>query len=98
MAKTATVHRLEHLHRDRGYRHTDRDPDMEWICNIITQSGKDIGDVIESVLDVSGNQVHVSYSMIAKWMNGKTKKPRNFSITWVSRGLGYERKWTKNIK
>lgn len=92
----ATVHKLNHLSRDRGYRFTDRDPDMEWICDLIDKSGMDIGEVIEAVLDVSGNQVHVSYSMIAKWLNGTTKRPRNYSIAWVSRGLGYERKWVKH--
>lgn len=93
MARTAN--KLVYLHRDRGYRFVDRDPDMEWICNVIEKSGLSIGDVIERVLDVSNNQVNVSYGTIANWLNGTTYRPQNFTLTWVSHAMGYRREWTK---
>ena len=35
MTKSAKIHRLAHVKRDRGYRFVDRDPDMEYLCNRI---------------------------------------------------------------
>lgn len=84
---------LQHIHRDRGYRHTDRDPDMEWVCNAITRSGLDIGELIERVLDASGGSVTISYGCIERWLSGKTRRPQNHTLTWVARALGYERHW-----
>lgn len=91
------ANRLEHVHRDRGYRFSDRDPVIEEITNIITKSGLNVGDILERVLDVSDNSVHISYSTINNWLNGKTRRPQNFTVTWVARALGYERRfvWTK---
>jgi hypothetical protein len=93
--KTATIHNLAHIKRDRGYRFQERDPDMEWICQLIMQSGKGISEVLEDVLDVSNNQVHISYGTIAKWLDGKTKRPQNFTLTWVALALGYQKNWLK---
>lgn len=93
--KKSNVVNINHLQRDRGYRWKNRDPDMEWLCNEITKSGKSIGDIIDDVLDASNNQVAISYSCIANWMNGKTRRPQNHTLTWVSYALGFERKWTK---
>lgn len=87
------INRLDRLHRDRGYRFSDRDPDMEWICQVIEKSGLSIPDVIEAVLDVSGDSVFISYGCIARWLNGSTRRPQNFTLTWVARGLGYDRDW-----
>lgn len=97
MPKTATtnVHRLDHLHRDRGYRFRDRDPDMEELCDLIEKSGLSVGDIIERVLDQSSNRVSISYTTISNWLSGKTRRPQNFTMTWVARALGYERKWRR---
>jgi len=102
MPRTATVHRLktktnrlEHLNRDRGYRWEDRDPDMEWLCNEITRSGKSVGDITQDVREASKGASQVSYGTIQNWLNGKTRRPQNFTLTWVSYALGYERRWTK---
>jgi hypothetical protein len=97
MAQTARPlqpHNLVYLNRDRGYRFEDRDPDMEWLCDMIDKSGLSIGDIIERVLDASDNQVSVGYGTIANWLSGKTRRPQNFTMTWVSYALGYQRKWT----
>jgi len=86
---------LVHLHRDRGYRFQNRDPDMDFICNLISKSGLSIGDIVEAVLDASNNSVYIGYSTIDNWLNGKTRRPQNFTLHWVSHALGYEREWRK---
>jgi len=97
-AKSPSPNNLVHLHRDRGYRWEDRDPDMEWLCDMIDKSGLSIGDIIERVLDVSNNSVSVSYSTISNWLSGKTRRPQNYTLTWVAHAIGYERKWVEVTK
>lgn len=88
--------KLQHLHRDRGYRFTDdRDPDMEWITREIDKSGLSISELLEAVLDVSDGAAHVSYGTILNWLNGTTKRPQNFTLTVVARALGYDREFRK---
>jgi hypothetical protein len=86
---------LGHLKRDRGYRFVDRDPVLDEITRMITDSGKSIGDIIEDVLDASHNTVHLGYSTIANWLSGKTRRPQNLTVTWVAHALGFERKFVK---
>ncbi len=86
---------IVHLNRDRGYRFIDRDKDLEWICNEITRSGLSVGDILEKILDISNNSVHISYACVNNWLNGTTKRPQNFTLTWVANALGYSRGWTK---
>ena len=86
-------HNLVHLHRDRGYRFTDRDPDLEFICDVIQKSELSVGDILERVLDVSNNSVHLSYTCVNNWLSGKTRRPQNFTLTWVAFALGLERTW-----
>ena len=88
---------LAHEKRDRGYRFTDRDPVLDDITRLITDSGLSIGDLIERVLDASNNQVRLSYATIANWLSGKTRRPQNFTVTWVAFALGYERKFVRVI-
>lgn len=89
-------HNLNNLNRDRGYRFQDRDPDMEFICDIIDKQEIAIGDIIEAVLDLSNNTVDISYGTILRWLNGKTRKPSNYYLTWVSRAIGVERQFVEN--
>lgn len=92
MARTAIKpNRLSHINRDRGYRFNDQDPKLIELCTIITRSGLDIGDILERILDVSKNSVHISYSTIANWQSGKTRRPQNWTMDWVAYALGYER-------
>jgi hypothetical protein len=86
---------LAHVTRDRGYRWTDRDPVLDEITRLITDSGLGVGDLIERVLDASNNQVHLSYSTISNWLNGQTRRPQNFTVTWVAAALGYRREFVK---
>lgn len=89
-------HNLNFLDRDRGYRFQDRDPDMEFICNIIEKQEIAIGDIIDAVLDLSNNTVDISYGTILRWLNGKTRKPTNYYLTWVARALGVERSFVED--
>jgi IS30 family transposase len=90
---TATVHKLSHVRRDRGYRFTERDPDMVWLCNIISNSEMSVGDIVDSVSRTTKGIIRVSPNTIYNWLNGKTKKPQNYTLTWVGHALGYERGW-----
>jgi hypothetical protein len=92
-SKTAEVHRLEHVQRDRGYRFVDRDPDMLWICNRITATGMSIQEIIDRVNKETKSVVSLGHSTIANWMNGKTKRPQNYTLTWVAYALGVRREW-----
>jgi hypothetical protein len=83
-----------HLHRDRGYRWTDRDPAMEELCDIIDKSGLSIAQIVEKVYDATNGVYSVSNSTIAKWLDGTTRRPSNFCLTWVGYALGVQRKWT----
>lgn len=76
--------RLEHLHRDRGYRWTDRDPVLEDLTRLITDSGHAITWVSER----SG----VSQTTISNWLSGKTKQPRNITVDAVLHALGFRRR------
>ena len=84
---------LAFLHRDRGYRFIDRDPVLEEICTIITQSGKTPHEISELTAQSGGAKV--APQTIYKWLNGDTKKPQNFTVTWVGYVLGWKRGWAK---
>lgn len=87
--------RLEHLNRDSGYRFAGgdhRDPIMEEVCYLIDKSGMDIGEIIETVLDFTNGQVHMSYQTIYRWLHGPTRKPQNEKVDLVLKALGYERR------
>lgn len=89
-------HNLVYLHRDRGYRFVERDPDLDWIANAIDKSGMSVGDIIEAVLDASNGEVHISYATVYNWLSGKTRRPQNFTLTWVAYALGWERTWSES--
>lgn len=95
IAKRQRARNLAHVKRDRGYRWTDRDPVLDEITRLITDSGLGIGELIERVLNASNNQVHLSYATISNWLSGKTRKPQNFTVTWVAAALGYRREFVK---
>jgi len=98
MAKSTKVksNNLVYLHRDRGYRFTDRDPDMEELCSLIDKSGFNVNEICERVTKESRGVYSVSHTTIDNWLNGKTKRPQNFTMTWVGHALGYTRSWEKN--
>lgn len=92
MAKTH-AHNLVYLHRDRGYRFTDRDPAMEELCDIIEKRNLSAGAVAKLVYDASKGKVNLHYRTVENWLNGKTKKPQNYTLDWAGYALGLERKW-----
>lgn len=93
--KSAKVIHINTALRDISYRWNDRDPDLEFICNAITDSGLTYAAISESVSKSTGGAYAVSTSTIHNWMNGKVKRPQNYTLHWVAFALGYERKWEK---
>jgi hypothetical protein len=87
-------HNLLYLHRDRGYRFKDRDPVLEEICDIISKSGLSGFEISQLTASKAGG-FKVAPSTITKWLDGTTKKPQNFTVTWVGYVLGWRRGWTK---
>jgi hypothetical protein len=85
---------LIHLHRDRGYRFVEKDPVLQELAPLITASGLSFEEICDKVLAAS-KSYRPSPATLACWMNGTTKRPQNFIVTWVAYALGYERKWTK---
>lgn len=93
---TAKVHRLRFIERDRGYRFQDRDPAMEELCALIHQSEMSVYDICKGVGRATGGAYSVAHGTITNWLNGKTRRPSNHTLTWVGYALGYERKWRKS--
>lgn len=88
-------HNLAYLHRDRGYRFTDRDPQMVELCNIIHQSEMSVPEICQKVASVTKGVYRVGQGTVYNWLNGKTRRPQNQTLNWVGFALGYERKWTR---
>jgi hypothetical protein len=78
------VRNLSQLSRDTGYRFTDRDPILELVTRIITDSGWSL----KAIESKSG----VCSSTLRKWQNGETRRPQNATVDMVMRILGYTRK------
>jgi hypothetical protein len=96
MAKAkATAHNLAFLHRDRGYRFQERDPAMIELCTLIHDSEMSVRDIVQAVSRATGGAYNVGDSTIYNWLNGKTRRPQNITLTWVGFALGYERAWRK---
>ena len=93
--KRSNVHKLQFLHRDRGYRFADRDPQMVELCSLIHVSEMDVMDICREVYLASHGAYSINNSTIYNWLNGKTRRPQNLTLNWVGFALGYERKWTK---
>lgn len=89
------AHNLRYLHRDRGYRFTDRDPAMVELCNIIHQSELSVPQICASVAKATGGAYTIGQGTIYSWLNGKTRRPQNLTLSWVGYALGYRREWTK---
>lgn len=85
---------LVFINRDRGYRFVDRDPVMAEICTIVTDSGKTCEEISQLTSRASGS-LKVAPSTIRNWLNGKTIRPQNYTVTWVGYVLGWKRGWTK---
>jgi hypothetical protein len=92
---TPRANNLHHIHRDRGYRFADHDEDLIFIANLISKSGKSAAEIARDVAKLSYGVYIPSPSTLDNWLNGKTKKPQNFTLTWVAAALGFERKWRK---
>jgi hypothetical protein len=80
--------------RDKGYRFKDRDPVMDEICRMITDSGLSLKAISDLTANV-GSWARVVPGTMKRWLDGRTRKPQNFTVTWVAYVLGFERKWIR---
>ena len=82
---------LIHLTRDRGYRFIDRDPILDEITRLISKSGLSLPEICDLVHKASHSIYRPSITTLSNWQNGTTRRPQNFTITWVAHALGYRR-------
>lgn len=81
--------------RDTGYRFKDRDPALDELCQLIHESGLTVQVICEAVTKATSGAYSVSPSTVNNWLNGMTRRPQNYTMTWVAFALGYERSWSK---
>ena len=91
----ATIHKLKYADRDKSYRWSDRDPDLEFICNAINDSELSCYQISNNIGKETGGAYAVSSTTMYNWLDGKVKRPQNFTMSWVAFALGYERRWVK---
>jgi len=66
---------------------------MVELCALITGSGKSLEQIREIISKASGGVYTISVSTMSNWMSGKTKRPSNYTMTWVGYALGVRRTW-----
>jgi len=93
--QSSRPHNLAFIHRDRGYRYQDRDPMMEELCELVTQSELSTWAISEKVAHMTNGVYRVAPATIDRWLDGRTRRPTHFTMMWVSHALGYERVWRK---
>lgn len=95
MPKSNRPHNLAFIHRDRGYRFEDRDPKMIELCGLIHESELSTWAIAQKVANMTHGAYKVSPNTIDKWLDGRTRRPQAFTMTWVGFALGYELTWKK---
>lgn len=68
---------------------------MEELCDLIDKSGLSTRQIAETVYKATHGSYTIGHGTVERWLNGKTRRPSNFTMTWVGYALGYQRKWTK---
>lgn len=53
------VNNLVHLHRDRGYRFLDRDPELDEVCSIIDKSKLSSIEISSKIAELSKSSASV---------------------------------------
>ena len=75
---------LAHVTRDRGYRWSERDPILDEVCRLITNSGLSAAAVAA--------RAEITAATVNAWLSGHTKRPQNATIDAVLRALGFRRR------
>lgn len=75
-----------------AYNWTDKDPELDFVCLAIQESGLNI-ETIEELTERSGHKI--SRGTIYNWMYGDVRRPQNVTMNTVMAALGYERRWTQ---
>lgn len=75
----------------RDYR--DRDPVLDEVCRMITDSGVSTGAIVRRIARLSAGYVLIASSTLDRWLTDKTMRPQNYTIEWVTFALGRRRIW-----
>jgi hypothetical protein len=95
-ATVTPLRKVRHVNRDRGYRFDGRtDPAMIELCQLITDSGKNVATICLAVRSDSKGVCNISPTTVSNWLSGKTRRPQNWTMNWVGFSLGFERKWAR---
>jgi hypothetical protein len=95
MARSRGANNLRVVERTQYYRYVEDevDPDLAYICDLIIRQGLSPSEIVDDVERISDGAVRISYTTVFRWLEGKTRRPQNRSLTWVGRALGVERQW-----
>lgn len=74
------------------YNWIDKDPEMDFICSIIEQSGMTLEE-IEKETEKLGHRIS-RYTMMG-WLYKGVRRPQNCTVSMVAAVCGYERPWRK---
>ena len=58
-------------------------------------SGLSVQELADRINSQTKSVANVGHSTIYNWMNGKTKRPQNYTLTWVAYALGVRREWVE---
>jgi hypothetical protein len=83
------------IKQDTGYRWVGADPVLDEVRAIMRDSNLSVEEIIGKVLEASNDQVRMSPSTLTHWLDGHTRRPQNFTLSWVLYALGYHRPITK---
>lgn len=83
------------LDRNKVFRFTAQDPDMEFICGLMDRDERSHQQIRDAMYKLTGGAYGISCTTLYNWEKGKTRRPQNHTLTWVAYTLGYQRTWQK---
>lgn len=86
---------VSHSKSMKGYRFREKDPDLDFVCAEIVDSGLTLIELEKRTAE-AGHKVS-RYTMLG-WLYGKTMRPQHYTFCSVMSALGYENKWIKGGK
>lgn len=87
---------LNHVARDKGYRWTDTDPELEEARRHVTDSGLSLKEISDRTAKATSGLHRIAVATLRNIMNGTTRRPQNVTLEWTAFALGYRRvKWVK---
>jgi hypothetical protein len=78
-----------------GYQWTEKDPDLDFICGLIGESGMSPEDIENETIKLN---CKVSRFTILNWLYGSVRRPQNYTLTIVALALGYSKTWAQSTE